>query len=643
MRPPPRALPFLFLLAGLLALCRPLLRATVLDTLDNPTGWAPFADTGATASTSTAAGQEGNALKLTYDLTSGAFAGVDRTLTGRSFTVDGANALRFLYRATGVTNTLEIKFTDTDSTNTATCDKLYHKFLFTPDDTWREVIVPFTDFKIFTDGNGAFDLASVARAGFAVTRDNGTTGSGALYLDDFRLYKDSAFTSLVDGFESADLKNSRAQTISVFTDGTSTASGVYVTSQTVSGSRGYELNYAVAGGSGRYAGLAQPLGGLAAPQGGERLEFWVKGGFGGEPLKIELWYNKDASIQQRSLASYGTITTAFQKFSIPLSDFSGADLKSLTQVKFLFTDGAGTGRIYLDDIAITGTASEDKSVLVLEDFSLDKPQIAYSTNLDSAASGTFDLVKDVSAPGAAEDNRAARLDYVFSPSAGTPYILIERELRPNLLAEPVVRFRFKGDGGNNTLEVKVMDDDGTEYIRKLPSASDTGGEWKTAALPIQDFAFFVKGTDSSLDLKRIKKITLAVSQGEKAPGTITFDQLESTVQTAFDKGNVGAVLQKVSTPNNPFSPNGDGLQDTAKFAYTLGQTARVVLKVYDLRGLEVKAFDMGDQTAGDHVIEWDGLDRDGRLVSNGVYLFKLSAEGVTDGHDAFKQVIGVLR
>jgi hypothetical protein len=573
-------------------------------------------------------------------LTGGNAVGIFKDFSTADFTADGANAVRFKYRATGVVNTLEFKFTDSDSTNTAVCDKLDYKMLVDPDGAWREVLVPISSFKIFDDGNDSFGTTAVARAAVAVTKDNGNPGSGTVLLDDIALVRRSSVTSVIDDFETGTLTNSRGAADSLSVDTGATGSAVHVTSQVVTGARGMEFTYNI--GTGGFVALNLAFGGLVAPQGTETLVFWIKGTAGGEPVKVEVWYDNGTANSVRSVSSYATVTTSFQKVSIPLADFAGVNRHSITRVAFSVTTGAGSGTVYLDDVAIAGTAASDAVVRVLEDFSQDKSLTAYSTAVDPDAELTFDFVADQTAPDAPDANYAGRIAYEFETTTTTPYALVEKELRPNLFAEPVLRFRFKGTGANNNLEVKLVDSDNTFYVRTFKNITDTGGLWKTASIPVAEFSLNANGDDSKLSLQRIKEIQFALVAGENQSGTFALDELESVAPPDFEKSPAEGVITRVSTPDNPFSPNGDGLKDAARVEYTLGQAARVTLQVFDLRGVPVRRYEAGEQTAGDHAFEWDGRGEDGGVARNGLYLFRLEADGA-NGRDEYKNVIAVSR
>lgn len=53
----------------------------------------------------------------------------------------------------------------------------------------------------------------------------------------------------------------------------------------------------------------------------------------------------------------------------------------------------------------------------------------------------------------------------------------------------------------------------------------------------------------------------------------------------------------------------------------------VSLRVFDLGGRAVRTLDAGNHLAGEHSIEWDGRDDNGRLVSSGPYFVRLEFEG----------------
>ncbi len=71
------------------------------------------------------------------------------------------------------------------------------------------------------------------------------------------------------------------------------------------------------------------------------------------------------------------------------------------------------------------------------------------------------------------------------------------------------------------------------------------------------------------------------------------------------------------TPN-PFNP-----ETIIKYQNTSPST--VSLKIYNLRGQEVRTLVDAVQNSGNHEIHWDGRDDFGNEVASGVYLYRLQA------------------
>ncbi len=77
----------------------------------------------------------------------------------------------------------------------------------------------------------------------------------------------------------------------------------------------------------------------------------------------------------------------------------------------------------------------------------------------------------------------------------------------------------------------------------------------------------------------------------------------------------------VSVSPNPFSPDGDGIEDVAAISYTLPtKTSAVNLRIYDLHGRCIKSL-LGASPSGSRgSIIWDGRDEAGRICQMGIYI-----------------------
>lgn len=79
---------------------------------------------------------------------------------------------------------------------------------------------------------------------------------------------------------------------------------------------------------------------------------------------------------------------------------------------------------------------------------------------------------------------------------------------------------------------------------------------------------------------------------------------------------------------NPFSPDGDGRDDLLAVRFNLNNAdARMDLKVYDVRGREVRRLASRAEAAYHGEILWDGRDSQGRVLPTGIYIVYLEALG----------------
>lgn len=69
---------------------------------------------------------------------------------------------------------------------------------------------------------------------------------------------------------------------------------------------------------------------------------------------------------------------------------------------------------------------------------------------------------------------------------------------------------------------------------------------------------------------------------------------------------------------NPFNP-------VTTIGYSLPETSRVTLTVYDTLGRQVRTIDCGSINAGSHTVTWNGRDDAGRPVASGSYIYRLDA------------------
>ena len=84
-------------------------------------------------------------------------------------------------------------------------------------------------------------------------------------------------------------------------------------------------------------------------------------------------------------------------------------------------------------------------------------------------------------------------------------------------------------------------------------------------------------------------------------------------------------LQVQATPN-PFTPNGDGINDAIEFAFDLFlvlDQIEVAVEILDLSGRRMHRVGPVSRTAGQTKLKWDGRDAAGHLLAPGLYLYRL--------------------
>ncbi|MDE2736677.1 MAG: gliding motility-associated C-terminal domain-containing protein, partial [Gemmatimonadota bacterium] len=90
---------------------------------------------------------------------------------------------------------------------------------------------------------------------------------------------------------------------------------------------------------------------------------------------------------------------------------------------------------------------------------------------------------------------------------------------------------------------------------------------------------------------------------------------------------------------NPFTPNGDAINDVVHISYKLLRVTSQVpvsVEIFDLSGRLVKQVYAGDIPIGEYSHSWDGTDHSNRLVPPGLYLYRIavdiqSEEGIKSG------------
>ena len=110
------------------------------------------------------------------------------------------------------------------------------------------------------------------------------------------------------------------------------------------------------------------------------------------------------------------------------------------------------------------------------------------------------------------------------------------------------------------------------------------------------------------------------------PGDATEELNTDNLQVEWELG--GSLVGSIQVFPNPFTPNGDGINDQVQIDYGLFQVDRAVpvsFTVYDLSGKAVYRL-TGSESSGPRTIRWGGTNDAGELVVPGLYVWQIKAD-----------------
>ncbi len=92
--------------------------------------------------------------------------------------------------------------------------------------------------------------------------------------------------------------------------------------------------------------------------------------------------------------------------------------------------------------------------------------------------------------------------------------------------------------------------------------------------------------------------------------------------TALPEKDVVQIFRLNANYPNPFNP-------VTTISFSLSHRMDVTLTVTDITGRTIRKWDFINKSAGYHAVTWDGISQDGDPATTGLYLYRLSAENLT--------------
>ncbi len=267
------------------------------------------------------------------------------------------------------------------------------------------------------------------------------------------------------------------------------------------------------------------------------------------------------------------------------------------------TDGEGYPLPQDFVLNFTTTGEEVASGQVLEDFEYvddwtDPTENALSQNLNGDNSSIVTNAKRK-----VNGSKSMQFEYQFDAETGVAYIAPENDLY-SVTSEGKMGIWVFGDMSNNTLELHY-DLNGAEQVYTLDTLNYTGWRMQTIAVP-------VLGATDTLKLKGI--VFNKVSEGAET-GNIYFDDFQN-------EPTLTEVEEEVAAPNgyvlfqnypNPFNPS-------TTIAFSLPESQKVTLKIYNILGAEVATLVDGQLSASYHQYKFDASN-----LASGIYIYQLQA------------------
>jgi len=205
------------------------------------------------------------------------------------------------------------------------------------------------------------------------------------------------------------------------------------------------------------------------------------------------------------------------------------------------------------------------------------------------------------------------------------------------------------DGGKTTLFSPILDltalqDPVIQYYKwysnnlgaspnqdywKVDISNDGGDTWTSVENTNQStsgwekFQFIVNGYVTPTDSVQLRFVASDVDPGSLVEALIDdFELLAVGGVTGIDDDNITSNLPetfelKQNYPN-PFNP-------TTTIQYTLPKNSRVLLKIHNTLGQEVRTLVNAFQAAGYKSVVWDGKNNRGELLSSGIYIYSIVA------------------
>jgi len=208
----------------------------------------------------------------------------------------------------------------------------------------------------------------------------------------------------------------------------------------------------------------------------------------------------------------------------------------------------------------------------------------------------------------------------------------EKSLLEVEIADSISGINIAGDIGHNI--TMVIDDKEDEKILLTDYFNYFEGNFKAGKV-----RFDLSNYKTSVYDEKNNLITqYGLSQGGHAITIKAWDNFNnsSVVTENFTVVGDGVLkLKDVLNFPNPFS-------SSTNFTFVVNQPCQVNIKIYTVAGRLIETLQGLNAVGGANHFYWDGSDRDGNALANGIYLYKIIASATQDNKSSKDEFIGKL-
>ncbi|OGR97747.1 MAG: hypothetical protein A2902_03720 [Elusimicrobia bacterium RIFCSPLOWO2_01_FULL_64_13] len=176
-----------------------------------------------------------------------------------------------------------------------------------------------------------------------------------------------------------------------------------------------------------------------------------------------------------------------------------------------------------------------------------------------------------------EDGRALEISYNLKEPG--QWVSITRGLEFPDHDRKAVEFLYKSDSQlKNDLEIKLIDEDGTNFGHKLPI--EFSRTWRKVHIDLTDFAYWWGGDPV---LGKVKQVAFAVSGGRKGAAAVDLDDLRLVDSLKkFPPKIKSGLVDDCESAKDWIAEAGEGA--SAKLSETEGKEGKAILLSYDIGG-----------------------------------------------------------